>query len=1589
MANLENNNDKENSKSVSQQIGDSVHKGVENIQETVKHAGEFASDAIHHPKETAEALAEQAKQDIKSVKWWAKLLQILFWTALILFAAFLIIINLPATKNWIAKRVTDSFVNEKLKTNIHFENVDVDYFGNITIHKVTVKDYKNFDFIKAKELYADSNWFSIIDNSRNLKFQSLSLDELDLKVITYKGDSIANFVRFVDLFNTGPADPKKPPFELKSRIFLTNSKVSIINQNHEGDSGKWLDAKNVNLIIPELKVKGPEVNAQINNLRFETTRWGKKHNLDTFSTHFTLNKKYLSLKDLTLNTDHTLLQGDLKFLLNNGSWEDFTNKVRWEMNLKQGSEISGYDISYFATNWDNYKPINLHGKMNGMLNNFELQDFVMGNREVNIRTSKIELTNLLNGKLLINTKNISTDFTYKNLKAMLPSFISKKMKNFADDFGRLKYNGDVRIMPEQIHVAKGNLITGIGRANLSNFYLTDYSTTMPKYKGYAEVFDLNTSVITKNKQVGLITGKFNIDGQSFDVNTMRIRTKSQIAKIDIMDKEINNILLDGILDKRTYNGIVQINDEQAKAEIKGFLDFRTKRIFADVDAAIQHLNINYFAGKPGNQILNGKIQGKIGMTNLNDLNLDAELNDLNFLSGTQKYHVANANVKVFFENGNRVFSVDAPGAVNGKISGKYNLSDLQGMVMNGLNKILVGPPPKKLYRGQQFNMEFNVEQSLINYFLPDLRIPKGAFIIGSYDGNANNLVLNVDAPELKYYMTKQKEITEADRVMAATNPDYKLNPRDLISKDSAMVNNMVIRINTANLDEQIFAKIDRAEFNKNIFKDIILTGRNENNQLLRLAANFKHGTPEEELEDQLKTYAININQSTNSSGDYVVRFDPTNVQFNNVVWNIDTSVELNHSITYRKKTKDFLIENLRLYSDNSELFIKNAVYKSSKDFQADADLKNLQLSKIFEMQEGGNTMNIQGIANGTIQVKMNNGNLEPILNVNVNNITMNSEDLGDLIINAKNSSVANVFDIEAKITSAGLIGDNKLDLIGTINNNTPSPTLDLNADMKDFDLRFTNQFVKGVFSNVRGKANGILKISGPLNNIDYSGDIALRGLGLKLNFTGVDYSADDTVVSIQKGFAPIDLNLRDGRENSFGNLSGGIWFETLSSMAVQIILRSKNLLVLNTQQKDFDLFWGRVYGQGELYIDGPVSGLNLSTNPNEPFRTLNGSSFTFNSGSTSGVDEYKMLRFLKRDKAGDLLLENKKRSGANMNIDFRVAVDKGTTVRVIVGEEVGDISVKGNSNEIRFQMSREGNIAMNGAYTVDNGTYTSKAVVNKTFQIAKGSSIRWEGDAMTPALDITANYVRTVSNLGDYLGVNNIPPISVQLQTRITQTLNNPLIDLNLSAIDVSSQIKETLAAKMAQEDEKVIQFGSILFFNTFNTINTGLDAGNIAQNTGVNLAFRQLTSLVNNISNQVQFDIDYVSADPSSNTLSRAKAAMNIELSPRWTLKTGVGIPLSKSTEGNVTNDYLSGEGTVEYDLSKKNDGTLLLRGYSKPMNIGMSGSNGPANQAYGGGVVWRKSFNSIFKKKKKDKKTSDKNKQPVTDSTKKDTIK
>lgn len=1512
----------------------------------------------------------------KKRRWWVTL----FWIIVLFFvgilATILIIINTPSTQNWIAKKAIAK-LNEDFKTDMKTEQVSIDFFGDAVIKGFTVKDDRGLEFIKAEELKANSDWYQLIkglvvDKNNSIAFNGISLQKADIKVITYKGDSISNFIKYVNSFDTGEKDPNKKPFHLDAKIKILNSNVSIVNQNSEGDAGKWLSATNFNLIAPNLTINGFEISADIDEFNFVTERWGKKHIVNEFSGKLHLTDKFLALQKVKLHTDHTLMKGNIKFNLNNGSWEDFTNKVVWDMDINKGSYFSGYDISYFVTDWDNYKRISFNGKMDGALNDLKIKNLELFHDKLYLGSKDLTIKNILNGNFIINGTDIKTDFTYKELKASLPTFISVKLKDFADDFGSLKYNGVVRVTPEQVYIASGNLNTGIGNAKINQLYLTNYSANIPSYKGNVKLDDFDVSVITKNKEVRKISGDFQVDGRSFDINTMFLQTTSRVSKIEISDKVIHNITLKGNLNKKVYTGFIAVNDDKVRANVDGEINFQTSRIRAEIKGNVEKLHLNYFMGTPEQQIVSGRFDGRMGMSDINDLQLDTTLQNIQLNLGKDNYQISNAEIKALIQDNKRTLYIDAPGLIKGEIEGKFNLADLTKMIENGINKILVSRKVQNSFNGQNFTMNFDVEEGLIKLFSPDLDLPNGANINGNYIGDTNDLILNINADQLKYLITKEKQIKQADQILAQFNDEYQITEEDKVINEFLLVDFVNVKINTTQKEKQIDANIDRVEFKNNVFRNVQLLAENNNNTYLDIVTKFDYGTPKGETEGNLQSFVLNLKQSSNERGDYVFDFKPTQIQLNNTIWSINVNDDLEHSIVYEKDKGVFKVLNLNLTSQESQLLIKNATFKSGEEFDVNVDVNNFELSKLFEMLEEGNTMEIQGVANGVANVVRNKNGIEPLIDIEVKDITMQNRNIGTLFMNAKNSEKANVYEISAYIESSDEFENNHLDITGTIDNNPTSPVLDVEIDMNEFDIAFSNHFVEGVFSNLRGKTSGTLSIFGPMNDLDYSGDIALKEAGLKLDFVGVDYRFDDTVINISKGLAQLNnINIRDGRHNSSGTISGVIQFQTLASMSVALFVRTDNLLLLNTTQKDFDLFWGKVYTTGTLFVDGPVTALNLSTPEEDGMKILDNSVFTFNSNSSSNVDEFKMLRFLKQNEEGEKVVQKDNTpSGANMNVDFTANVGKGTTLNVLVGDDIGDITVRGTSDRFNFKMTRDGNLSMNGRYVIDNGTYLYKLAVGdvvigeKEFLIERGSSISWDGNVMAPALNIKANYISSVNNVGEYLNMGLLPSIKLQLQAIITQTLERPAIDFDIEALDASSQVKEALSAKLNQGGEKTMQFGLLLFLNSFNVGDFGgFGVASVAEESGVNLILKTVTSAVNTFDSNLKVGLNYIKGNQAYRIGDRTDANLSYSLSSRLELKGTLGIPISSGKSISGTNEnFYSKEFMAEYDLSKKNDRSLLLRGYTKPTDIGMF--NTFNNQTYGVGIVWTKNFETIFKK-------------------------
>ncbi len=330
-----------------------------------------------------------------------------------------------------------------------------------------------------------------------------------------------------------------------------------------------------------------------------------------------------------------------------------------------------------------------------------------------------------------------------------------------------------------------------------------------------------------------------------------------------------------------------------------------------------------------------------------------------------------------------------------------------------------------------------------------------------------------------------------------------------------------------------------------------------------------------------------------------------------------------------------------------------------------------------------------------------------------------------------------------------------------------------------------------------------------------------------------------------------------------------------------------------------------------------------------------------------------------------------------MHIDLNISADPGTVVKLIFDPSTGDmITASGSTNDLNFHLGRAGDMTLEGTYTLESGKYEFRQVplLNRDFEIKTGSFVSWNGGSPFDAnMHITANYERTVSNVGEFLGTGFSQTYDIILGIVISESLSNPEMDFVMTIPKGGSDMQSLLDYKFnLNPDDKMIQFGSILLLGQFMTSdNNALAAG--ATSTGAGLALKQLGGIINSLiaSGGVSIDIDYVQGSDMSNTSDRFKTDLRVNLSPRWTFNGEIGVPVGTG----YTNETTTGEAEVEWDISKKMDKTLVVNFFTRPTNFGVQNFGGAGNyQSFGAGIVYKTSFDrisEIFKKESKNEAT------------------
>ena len=181
-------------------------------------------------------------------------------------------------------------------------------------------------------------------------------------------------------------------------------------------------------------------------------------------------------------------------------------------------------------------------------------------------------------------------------------------------------------------------------------------------------------------------------------------------------------------------------------------------------------------------------------------------------------------------------------------------------------------------------------------------------------------------------------------------------------------------------------------------------------------------------------------------------------------------------------------------------------------------------------------------------------------------------------------------------------------------------------------------------------------------------------------------------------------------------------------------------------------------------------------------------------------------------------MEKDKATAARFTSNLNIVTQPDVEAIIWIDKTSGHmLSGRGNGT---LQMTADSEkFTINGDYNITTGNYkfVTLGVVNRTFDIQEGSSIKFNGGILDSDLDIDAIYKTRTSIgtlIGDTTSVSNRRTVECKIQ--ITDKLQNPRLQFGIEIPEIDPTIKSRVESALSTEDKVQKQFLSLLLSNSF-----------------------------------------------------------------------------------------------------------------------------------------------------------------------------
>lgn len=1397
----------------------------------------------------------------------------------------MLLFSIPAVQNRLGKYATKK-LNEDFNTNINIAKVGLQFNGDVELKEIYVADHHNDTLVSIDELNTSIISFRKLLYDNKLTFGDVDIYGLLLNLKTYKGEIDTNLDVFSAKFDDGkPREEGVAPFLLSSSdVSIEDSEFRLVDENKE--EAKIFTLNNLNINATNFLILGPDVSTRINKLSFVDDRGVA---ITDMSTNFAYTLSDMTFDKLKMATERSVLKGDLKFAYNREDLQHFVDSVKVFASFRD-SNVQLSDLDIFFDEFGRNQSVNLSADISGTLNDLEVNDVIIRTSGRSFIDGDFQFKNAFDKKentfvMKTNIEQLST--TSRDLKNLLPNILTTAIPPIVENMGRFTIEGISTIKPQDIDIdveVSSNLGLLISKLQIENLN----TNTNAVYRGNLVMDDFDLGKLIEDEKLGKISFNIDLFGTGFTLESLDSRVNGEVFSVGYNNYEYQKVRVGGNVRNKIFDGSLVVSDTNLIMDFNGLIDFSEKVKKYDFTANVERANLRAmnFAKNDSISLFTSNVRMNMNASNMDDATGSVRFRNTNYINQNNEYYFEDFEVSSRFDNDVRFIEINSPDIVKGSLSGKFVFNDVIKLVDNSLGSIYANYQPHDIASDQFINFKFNIYNTIAAVFFPDLEIGTNTYLEGHVESNAKNFELVFNSPQIQL-------------------KDYFVNDIHLEVDNKNPLYNTYIEIDSISTKYYDVSKLSLINVTKN--------------DTLYIKTDFKGGR------QNIDDYDLNLYYTINEENNSVLGFRKSNVTVKNNEWYINELKNKFNKIEFDRRFTDVKIQSLRL-SHNEEVINLYGVLKDSTTKNINLDFENVELAKITPEID---SLALAGNVNGKLNIAQNLGVYVPASNITIDNFKVNGFNLGSFNADIKGNESLTNYSVDVSLKEDE---NESLAVTGNLDFSGKNSTISLDVNFDKFILDPLNPFGEGVITNIRGEVSGNAKVSGRLQRPQINGELNLNGGGLSIPYLNIDYAfEDETAIDLERqSFIFNNARLTDSEFFSRATLSGNIDHVNFSNWRLDLDINSDRLLVLNTDYAEDALYYGRAFVAGALNIVGPTDQLvinaEVSSEEGTVFNIPMTDATTF--GSSSFVRIISEKEKLAQISEEGTTLEQVK--GLEMNFDLDV--NENAEIEIIMDRGTGS-SIKGRGNgQLLTRITTNGIFEMYGDFLITEGTYNFnyEGVIEKKFNVLPGGTLVWEGDPLTAQINIEAVYDKIRANPSVLLEnpINRSIPVAVKIH--LTEQLEKPTIEYDLSFPNVNSTLNSELQYRLNDRDSKELQVISLLATGSFRSELSDIALGQ----DFVGLVSDRIQSMLNEIISSedgkvnLGVDLQLGQATPDFETDSRVGVTLSTKLSENILVNGQVGVPL-----GGVSETVIAGNFEVEMLINE--DRTLSLKFFNRENSI------------------------------------------------------